>query len=456
MFRLGTPFSGGAGGAYSQFKFQNFREKFLCAAIILHISYPWQTTPGSGAAIVTLIQMLASALGVFTLSYGSALTYKPYAGVTGPELRTIHRAVTQREVGFNVFGSGATFSGLGFQFSLPSVTGTVTCDIIVPFVVHPLADGRTRLPGWTQMRTMQIDAIEGPSFSVTNGTLTVSRNLGANCTIDVDVACYPSEKDQWSPLLSFYKVNNSDLEVNGPDGTHLIAWDDNSNFAGSALTVFSLYIDGKPLVDTAPPYSIDDRFLDYWVDGGSAIDDSETILYTPEWGQRMLDLPAGKITFRQPTQYVTTLKLRGLYWPVLTEAEAKEAATTAASAHNSAVLLTGPDGAKDMPAKVARSNPAIINKPEHPDFTLRAGILVAASGVSPILNVPQHIKDSIAAATAVGSTSGESTGAAAQAAALTSLAKQVPGLAVAAANAPDVQTARKAIMDHFARNDVQL
>jgi hypothetical protein len=69
------------------------------------------------------------------------------------------------------------------------------------------------------------------------------------------------------PLLSYYKVNTTDFEAVGPDGTHLGAWDDNAGFAATAIQLFSLFFDGEPHTESMPPYAPDDRYVDDWVQG---------------------------------------------------------------------------------------------------------------------------------------------------------------------------------------------
>lgn len=456
MYRLSSLSSAAANAPYSPaFQFTNFRKNRLCAAIVLRIAYPVTVTVGTYAiatAYATLGAFLSdivkAALGTLNLSYGAQRTYKPYSGVQGNQMRNIHRYVLQREVPNNVSFDSTHYTVAGSPY-------TLNVDILIPFLVHPLKDGDLRLPGWTQMRSMFLEILEGAAFT-SSSTGTMARSTGTPVTIDVDVLTIPSEVDRWSPLLTFYKVNATDYEVNGPDGIHLAAWDDNAAFSASAITTFSMLIDTEPIMDTVPPYSIDDEMTDYWVDGGANIDDSETMLLTARWGQGVRDLPAGKITVRQPSLFVSTLKLQGLYWPPISESEAQEAATLGASTAQSAVLLTAHPSTAALPDKHARSSPAVYAKPDDPEFALRPGILVSAPGVTPRVSMPPHVAQSVSSAAAIGAVSGEASANAAEAAALKSVAKQIPGIANVAASAKSVAGTRQVIRDHFARNGVSI
>lgn len=450
MFRLSQLSSAAALGNFTpSFQFLNFRKNFACAAIVLHFAYPVVVTTGTYVITTAftnlgafLNQICQNAISTLTLSYGEQRTYKPYAGVVGNELRTIGRYAMQRELQNNV-----TFTA-GF-YAVGSYT--ITFDFIIPWLVHPLDGGAKRLPGWTQMRSMFLEIQEGTAFSSTQ-TGTMARS-GGSCTVDVDTLTVPAEKDQWTPLLSFYKINNSDYEVNGPDGIHLAAWDDNIAFSGTAITVYSLLIDTSPIIDTSPPYAMDDVLTDYWVDGGSNIDDTETVLLTARWNQRVQDLPAGKITVRQPALYVATLKLRGLYWPILSEAEATEATRLGSIVHGGAIKLHADSETLSLPDKHSRSAPAVFSEAAEPEFSLKQGIAVDALGAPPHVDVPAHVAQAVSTASAIGAQTGPGAQNAAEAMALKNVIKGIPGMAQSAVSA---QGNRNILRGHLARVGVSL
>lgn len=450
MFRSASLSSGQANSAFSVYKFDKWKYKNLrMTGILFRVSYPITVTVGTWtvASFATLIvAIMNAAINSFTLSYGTQNSYKPYVGVQGAELRNVHRFALQREC----------------PNSLPTanvVVGTYTwnVDFEIPFHVPSLMSGRKRLPGFSQIRTMQLEIIEGAAYSNT-ATGTAARTPAGNVVIDVDPLCVGGG-DRWSPLLSYYKVNTSDFEAVGPDGSHLGAWDDNAGFGSTAIQLYSLYFDGDPHTESMPPYAPEDRYIDDWVQGGTtaaseaSIDDTETVLLSPEINTEVSDLPAGRISVKLPSMYVATIKLRGLYWPALSISEATEATATAADQNRSGVLLSVDSDAAYASDKAARTFPVDIHTVDKPGATLLPGVVAQAPGVSPSISVPSHIKAAVDGSVAAAAASGAATADAARAAALTNLAKLVPGMAQTAATVGNAASTQKAavITDAFQR-----
>ena len=450
MFRSATLASGQANSAFPVYKFDKWKYKNLrMTGILLRISYPITVTVGTWtvAAFATLIvAILNAAINSLTLSYGSQTQYKPYVGVQGAELRNAHRFTLLRECPNTLPTANV---GVG--------TYTWTIDLEIPFHVPFLTNGRKRLPGFSQIRTMQLEVIEGAAYNnVATGT--AARTGGANVTIDVDPLCVYGA-DRWTPLLSYYKVNTTDFEAVGPDGTHLGAWDDNNSFATTPITLYSLFFDGDPHTESMPPYAADDRYIDDWVQGGTtpateaAIDDSETVVLSPEIMMDVQDLPHGRISLKLPSMYVATIKLRGLYWPAMTLSEANEAAMVGADQNRGGVLFGIDSDVAYAGEKGARTFPGDIYTLDKPGSTLVPGILVSQPGVTPSISVPSHIKQGVAASISAAAASGAPTAQAAEAAALSNVAKLVPGMAQGAAQVAAAASAQRSqvIRDYFQR-----
>lgn len=449
MFRAASIPSGAAGSQFASYKFDKWKYRGLfMTGILLRIAYPITVTTSAWTpqALATLANnLMNAALGAFTLSYGAQGQYKPYVNVQGGELRTVQRAVLQREL----------------TNSLPTTAQAVNTyvynmDVFIPFAVPDLKNGRKRLPGFSQIRTFQIDMVEGLAYSNTNGG-TAARTPGVNLNVDIDPVCVQGktkDSDGWSPLLSYYKTNTTDFESVGPDGTHLFMWEDTTGFAATAIGLYSLFIDGDPIAEAQVPYAPDDRYLQEWVNGGSAIDDVKTVFLSPEENMDVTELPHGKLSLKLPTMYIATIQQRGIYWPVVTQAEAEEAARTASTQNASGALVTVDPDSSQVSAKAARTMAMPIYTTSQLEYTTRPGIVVPSPLVAPSISVPQHIKDQLAGVVAQAASSGDATQDAAKAIALNSIAKAVPGAAAVAASVQAAGASQQTavIRSHFQRS----
>jgi hypothetical protein len=151
--------------------------------------------------------------------------------------------------------------------------------------------------------------------------------------------------------------------------------------------------------------------------------------------------------------YVATIKLRGLYWPVPTQAEAEESAKVGANENRTGMLSTVDPAAAALPPRAARTMPWRLYSATQPEFTLRPGVLVPQPGVSPRVSIPQHVKDALAANIAQASASGANAAEAAENLSLQQVAKAVPGMAQVAVSTMGASNAQgSAIMrDYVAR-----
>jgi len=257
VFRLASVSSASALGNFPAIKLDSFKEGLLCAALVLRIAYPGAVaSAGMTSNLATeghISTILDSMIGTLTLGYGDNAKRKVYVGVTGSELRHVHRAALARDT-FNNWDLTTTGNK------------TITVDVVIPFCIPGLKDGMLRLPGTTQMRSMELNIQEGASISISAGG-TLTRQSGANVTIDVDPLTLPSpdKRDQWSSILSYYKHNSSELKARTPQGVHAFAWLANSAYASTAVTFFSLSATAsgvvQELAESVPPYIAQDHYL---------------------------------------------------------------------------------------------------------------------------------------------------------------------------------------------------
>ncbi len=426
MFRLASIASGAAGGQFPSIKLVNFAAGLMCAAVALRVTYPVTVTANIMTASPTVNQIAQAALGNMVVRYGEQGQFVPYSAVSGGDLQVIDQGVLRMGAPNNILPNGSYAIG----------NYNIYVDLFVPFFTPALSDGRDRLPGWSQMRTLEINVTEGAALNYTSvGTL--ARQTGANVQIDVDTLTFPAKKDQWSSVLSYAKVNQNNFNAIGPNGLHYMAWDANAAFASTALQLYSLSVGDQKLADTIPPYIADDRYQDFYVEGTPGVIDAAyqgtsgaTVLLSPEAAMHSKDLPHGVLSVNQPNMYVAQLQLRCLYWPDISQEESGHAATVMSKHANAPILLHTIAAAEAPGVSIGHtaSLPVQASTPKDDDFTLKPGLIVSAPGATPKLSIPAHITQSLQAAVRAVAPSGAATVEAAKSKVMANLALRIPGL----------------------------
>ncbi|MHB1843225.1 MAG: hypothetical protein ACYCWW_00140 [Deltaproteobacteria bacterium] len=424
MFRLGSASSGAAGSQFPSVKLLNALAGVLTAAIVLRISYPVTVSTATFTSVPSAAQIVNAALGNFIMRYGKQGQFTPYSGVSGGELLTVHQGVLRSAAPTNITGTSYAVGNY-----------TLNVDVIIPFFAPALTDGRSRLPGWSQTRTMELNMTEGAALNLTSGG-TMARQAGANVTVDIDVLGYSPKgvKDQWSSLLSYYKQNQSDYKAYGPAGLHYLAWEASAAYAATAIQLFSVFVGAQDVARAIPPYIADDRYQQLYLEGeAGAIDaatqglSGNTVVFSPDARMRTRDLPHGQLVLNQPQLYVATLQLRGLYWPDLSQDESEHAAEVMSQTAQSAILLHVGEDAAHAPDGAAASLPLIASPSTSDDFTLKPGLIVSQPGATPKLSVPTHITEIATAQVRAAGASGAATQQAAKNKVMAGLARQIPG-----------------------------
>ena len=421
--RVNTMNTRTAGGA-DNLKLLSFPVNQKCAAIVQRYSYPVTTGSAYSSPTLTILLLVTAAITSLNLRYGPNGNRLVYPTVPGPELRNVSRYVQRQELNNGIASLGV------------SQTTTVTFDLFLPFSVNALIDGRRRLPGYTQMRTMVFDLVEGPALNAGSSNNTAIRTPGATMSVDVDVVTYVDMVDRWTPVLTYWRSNSATLEAFGPDGTHLVTYDVNGNLgsggAFAAANLFSLKINDVTVHDNIPFYIADDELLDLYNWNSVAIDDSVAIMYTAHEGQSSNDLPCGRLVIKQATQYVTTMQLRGLYWPVMDPTEASEATIAGANTHAEPVVSSVHPDALDADTAHSRTFPVELRPISDPISLTVPGLHATPGANAASFNLPTHVLTIIEGQVAHAATSGTHTAVAAQTNAMKNLAKIVPGAAQAA------------------------
>lgn len=366
-------------------------------------------TPHTGTA-ADLQQLMLMAIGALTVKDGTG--YVPYPTVPGDELRQVHRYLNLNEVPNDVIGTAfadATPVNVHFDLRLRANVGW-------------LARPESRLPGPSAVRKYQVDIVEGSTVP-TN----FARGAG-NILWDIDVETMESDIDQYAPLLGFFRDNQSRLYAMSPDGLIVGAWDVNDPFATTDIDLFSCAI-GNEDQQLRKPYMVADAFRDGVIQGGSAdISDSVTPLYVPPRNTDPDRLPHGKLTVRLASQYVSTIKLRGMYWPNITADMAGQATLHSTELSKTPTLGTVIGAPSPMAnAGSPSTRPIRFFPASAPEFTLRPGILGRPGASAVSVSVPPTYIASMKQAVAAFGKAGEATGMAAKQNAAASLGSMLPG-----------------------------
>lgn len=421
--------STGAAGATDTLRLTTFREGMQAEGLRLRCK--WPVTVGTAGTPTTsdLVSCLKYFLSALSLKHGPSQEHTAYDSVPGDELRSIYRAVEMDEVPNNFVGVAQTAAAHTWQ-----------ADLFLPFR-HPMMRGRQRRPGWTQCRSMRLDVVEGSSL--TAGALNLSRTAG-NATVDI-IPVYRPGKDTIAPVLSYRRINSPRLDVEGPDGLVLVAWDANAAYASNGLTKYSAQVGGRPLITNLGPDIVNDEWSRLIDAGGSNVTDVVTLVYFADPWSDIDHAPAGRLTLQQADQYLTTLMLRVLYWPDLGESEAAYVQYAARERKEAVVGSKAAPPAGADPGANATAPLELVHAKD-PAFFTAPGIGATPDGTT-FLSVPQV---AIAAGSAAVNGAAAGTGQAVASQVQRAVAQRVPGAIATSGHTRGGTLGRQGIRSTFA------
>lgn len=339
------------------------------------------TVGGAGGvpAIADLVSALNHFLGIFNLTYKLGTEFRPYQGASGSHLRTVHRVMTLREVWNDCVG----VAGQG-------APGAHIWRARVYLTPHrQKAEGRRRLIGWTQGKTIEVTTQEQAGAFVAP-VLVLSRTAGVNFNLRI-IPAYVKGEDQFSHLPFYREVNRSALDVEGPDGTTLAFYDDNAPAATTAITNHSIKVGETELVRQVTPTLVREQYAKNIDAGGSNIDDTNTPLYMADPFDDERDLPAGPISFKMVAQDVATVMGRFIYWPTISEQDAHALVKAAAMESRSDVSGQLPDPGDDPGKNGAQASASIIfRRRDDQRFTSELGLVSDRDGTEVAPFVPRE------------------------------------------------------------------
>lgn len=363
-------------------KLNNWPKGLSAEGIWLDMDLP-VTVGGAGGTpvIADLVSALEHYLGVFNLKYRLGVEFRPWQGASGRKLRTAHRVMTLREVwndAVGVAGQGAA--------------GAHIWHVRLYLTPHrQKAEGRRRLIGWTQGKTIEVDLAEA-SGAWAGAVLVLSRTAGVNANFRI-VPAFRNGGDEFSHLPHYREVNRNALNVEGPDGTTLAFWDDNAAAGATAITKYSVKVGDKELIAQVEPKYVREEYAKNIDAGGSDIDDTVTPLYMADPFDDERELPAGRVNFDLVTQDVATVMGRFLYYPPVPEHDARAIVKAAAEESHEDVnaQLPEPGANPDQNGAQATQSLRFIRRGDH-RFETEPGLIAdrEGAGVNPF--VPKAVQ----------------------------------------------------------------
>jgi hypothetical protein len=390
--------------------FQSFPDGKQCIGLRLRLTVPLTVASGGGTVATANLQAILAHFTPMRLNYGANQDHPIWPSVGLDDIRTAIRQATQRDIQTSIpIGTAVNAGALSPTF-----------DLFWPFEV-PRFRGHQKFPGTSQMRTFKLEVAEGGSSAMDS---LFSRAAG-NATWDV-VPVYIDGPDQWSPVLSLFKMTSPRLEAIGPDGLTLAAWDANAVAASTAIVRFSNIVGSEVIDDAIYPALMTDENLRQLSPGGSNIDDTVTTVYlAPTHGDLEAMIP-GPLMFRLVNQDVVSILLRGLYFPPINESEGAEAAVVASQRRNVPVLATGV--VRSAGSHAAAGSVAPLALPTNGDaaFYARAGKVGFPNGQS-TTSVPATLTNAAQASAAPHGGAGSAAGSKVARATARGIHAQIPG-----------------------------
>jgi hypothetical protein len=341
----------------------------------LNISGTVTVTGTPTGAAADLKAYLQRAIGQLIEEYGPTGARKTSLyNIDGLDLRTLHRLALRNEVQNNVIGT---------VYAAGDVTFSAT--IFRPFAM-PWLRGQRKRPGHTQMRSFKLKIVEG-SGNLTAGYV---RKAGTFITIEVEFCNRPG-RDQLAPVLSISRENSPRRDLIGPDGVTLAAWIPGTAAAASALTAFTVDIGARRVHQLQSVQSITKAFADDHIDqGGTNITDEHTLIHYAGDLEVLEELPHGPMKFEEAKSDLSPIDMRILYYPPITELEAKRWAVHAAGRYGRPVLLTQMEPSLDQDPGAASVAVAHIVRTDDARFALEPGVIAGPGSDAADVSIPRH------------------------------------------------------------------
>jgi hypothetical protein len=381
MHRLGTLTLGNL-GSNDAFILKNVKKGKRIRCIKLRLHAPIVVANAIAAVAADLNRLLQHFFAGVKLSHGPERKLIAIDGIDGGELRTLQRFMTQNEVPNDFVGTTPTAAAHTFEATLAY------------YFAPTWQKGVKRYPGSSQVANMEIEVNES-NTDVAAGGLGLTRGVG-NATIDVIVEYLPGP-DKVAPVISYRKLDQARLDVQGPDGLTLAMFDNNAAHDATAIGDYNFSVGAEQVIFSVKPKEIGQLWREQLDAGGSDPLDTVTLTYSVDPQADTETWPTGPAKLELLNQDVATQKARVLYYPHDGEATERKKAEDIATRNETTVLLerelpTHPDAVPGAAAFM----PATIRTPGDNAFRSAAGLMAPPQGTAQVV-VPDHLRQQLAA-----------------------------------------------------------
>lgn len=289
----------------------------LMPVLMCKVTVPISNTTAGPVTLSATQKKALLANFVLTMTYGRNGHRKPFNSCPLDVMRLLGRFAIGQDV------PGWSDSSTGLERSLPNgATTTVTFWSLIPTgALHQLRNGR-RLwcgIGRSQASTIELE-LKYSSATIDTG-LAISGNVVGEFvphaqSIKGDRACYIAE---------YLEYDEKDRKAKLPEGLPYLVTERSAAHVASALSSFSLWIDGEPMHEnvSASEVLVELEGVNAELTAEASITDEVTVLYAVAPGQEWKDLPTGAVTVEQLKKDLSTIQLGYYYVPIVDEAAVK-------------------------------------------------------------------------------------------------------------------------------------
>jgi hypothetical protein len=315
-----------------------------------------------------------------------------------------------------------------------SVAAGATINVIVEvaraFMFERLGlDGYKKLPGPTQMKTLQWEMKRGSGFiagTPVNGYWAQDGLVSSTYIFDTR----ETTNDEWHQVVRVYQNNQSGRDSSGPEegGTLCLVMETTNPGGLTTLGLFQLALDGQNIHGPILAKRVV-RDADWTTPPGAInINTLATLLYQPTLTARLQDLPSCRAAnIHQDSNDLSPINSEWVYWPADNDKSNNDVAANVVD--KNPVKLANALAASNpgLPAYVASIGGYRIYKEGIPEFSTSPGILARPVGgsVSVSASIPSSLSLAAHSMVASSSDSAEKMSSAIQAS--TAIAKHIPG-----------------------------
>ncbi len=325
-----------------------------------------------------------------TASYGKNKRRKPYNAIL---LTTLQR-IARFKQGADFEGYTNSTTGLGRTLT-NGATVNVVYWVYVPTsaVWHNKRARKMMAMGRTQAKSLELE------FKRESDTLPTGVTVSGTPSATVYPDTVDSKFDHWLYMAEYYEADETNKIARGPVGLHELAYEDTAILTATSLTNIEVRMAGKdPIYTGIDPNTAYIPTLQLNAFPSEAdISDRATTLLQWTMDQPVEKVPVGRLEVEQITKNLTTFKLRGLCYPIPTEAEVNDDIQWASGKHgrnkvvkaiNTAVLM-----GEELPEEYYGYAGFALVDSDMDEFSLYAGKVGSGDEARVETFVPDSVRD---------------------------------------------------------------